>query len=219
MKPVFKTRKTAEQNSARKATKETGQNASRKRTLKEDWKLLKRGLKMALEINSQYFICDIFCQMAQTLSPYFPLYMSARLINELSGACRRERLMLLAGITVLGQFAINAAMRMVQAKREIWSELIYRQGELFMFDRQHSLQYEHLENPDVSLMREQIFADNNASGSGLMSLFRDTSSLLGDGADLIASISLTVSIFRMTADAPATGILAFVNSHTAPACS
>ena len=42
---------------------------------------------------------------------------------------------------------------------------------MYTFHQQNGLQYEHLENPDVTLLREKIFADENATGNGLYSLF------------------------------------------------
>ena len=184
----------------------------KKRTLKEEWKILMRGIRTAFEINPQYLIHNIFFQIGQILSPYFSLYMSAQFINELSGQCRSRRLAVLAGITVSGLFAISVIKRMLQARRNTWAELLSSQQEIYMFDRQNGLQYEHLENPEVSLMREQIYAAMHASNTGLLAIFDDIGSLFGDGMDLIASVSLTFSIFRTAPNASLSGFLAFVNS-------
>lgn len=171
---------------------------------------------MVLEINPQYFICNIFFQIGLILSPYFSLYMSARFINELSGRCDPGRLAALAGITILGLFFIKAVNRLIQAKRNIWMEQLFGQEEIFMFERQHGLQYEHLENPEVSLMREQIYTDICFGGRGLQGLFWDIGKLISDISDVIISVSLTFSIFRMAAGTQTDGFLIFVNS---PGCA
>lgn len=171
-----------------------------------------RGVGLVLDISPQYFICNLFFQIGLILSPYFSMYMSARFINELTGACDPKRLAVLAGITVLGLFAIKALNRLIQAKRNIWMDQLFGQEEIFMFERQHELQYEHLENPEVSLLRERIFSDINSGNRGLMAIFWGLGKLISDIADLILSVSLTFSIFRMVTDVKPGGFLAFVNS-------
>lgn len=95
----------------------SNKNRNQKR---REWRLIARGIRLVLEISPQYFIYNILFQIGQIVSPYFSLYLSALLINELAGQCRWERLMLLAGITVLGQFGIKAVNRFVQARRNVW---------------------------------------------------------------------------------------------------
>lgn len=183
-----------------------------KRTLRQEWGLLVRGLKLALEICPKYFVFNILFQIGQIVSPYFSLYLSALFINELAGQCRWERLMLLAGITLSGQFGIKAASRLVQARRNVWQDVYFHQAEIFMFDRLHGLQYEHLENPEVTLLREKIFAGANAAGLGVLKLFWAMGQLISDLMDIIVSASLTVSIFRMTAEGTPGGLAGFINS-------
>lgn len=192
--------------------KEKREKEGEKRTLRQEWRLIARGIRLVLEISPQYFIYNILFQIGQIVSPYFSLYLSALMINELAGQCRWERLMLLAGITVLGQFGIKAINRFVQARRNVWGDIYVRQEEIFMFDRLHGLQYEHLENPEVTLLREKIFAGMNAAGLGVVKLFWGIGKLIADVADLIVSVSLTVSIFRMRADGDPGGFPGFVNS-------
>lgn len=187
-------------------------NIRKKRSLREDWGILKRGIGLVLEISPRYFICNIFFQIGLILSPYFSMYMSACFINELSGQCDPGRLAALAGITILGLFAIKAVNRLIQARRNIWMDQLFQQEEIFMADRQYGLQYEHLENTEVSLLREQIFADKCAGGKGLFAIYWNMGYLISNLADLFISVSLTVSIFRMTAEGQQNGFLAFVNS-------
>ena len=195
-----------------RATEDRATENQEKRTLRQEWRLLKRGLKLAFEISPQYFIYNILFQISQILSPYFSLYLSALFINELAGQCRWERLMLLAGITLSGQFGIKAVSRLLQARRNVWQDIYFRQTEIFMFDRLHGLQYEHLENSEVTLLREKIFAVANAAGLGVAKLFWAMGQLLADIMDIAVSASLTVSIFRMTAEGSPGGFLGFVNS-------
>lgn len=181
-------------------------------TMREDWKLLRRGARIAIELCPQFLIYDIANQIMNILPAYFSLFMSSRLVNELAGKCRRESLLILAAVTILGLFLLKVIRRAVEVRRNVWGDLILRQEEIYMLDKQHGLQYEHLENPEVTLLREKIYAAMNASSNGLMALFWNFGALAGNAADLILSTSLTFSIFRRAADRELTGFLAFVNS-------
>lgn len=184
-----------------------------RRTLREDWKLFARGFGIICKTSPQYLAYNILFLIMNILSPYFALYMSAALVNELAGQCDGKRLAALAGITVLGQFAINAVKRMVLAARNAWMEVLQTQEELYLADRMHGMEYEHLENPEVTLLREKIFGAMNATSSGLMSLYWISGSLITNVVDLVASAALTFSMFRVVKGVEVSGFLAFANSY------
>lgn len=184
-----------------------------RRTLREDWKLFARGFGIICKTSPQYLAYNILFLIMNILSPYFALYMSAALVNELAGQCDGKRLAALAGITVLGQFAINAVKRMVLAARNAWMEVLQTQEELYLADRMHGMEYEHLENPEVTLLREKIFGAMNATSGGLMSLYWISGSLITNVVDLVASAALTFSMFRVVKGVEVSGFLAFANSY------
>lgn len=191
-------------------------SGGKKRTFREDWKILMRGIGLLIEISPQYFVCNIIFQIGRIVSPYFALYMSARLVNELSGRCEPGRLLALAAATVTGLFLIKALNRLVQARRNIWFDVCFQQKEIYIFHQQNGFQYEHLENAEVTLLREKIFAGENATGRGLASLFGAIPDLARNMADLAVSVTLTFSMFRLVPDTGLGGFLAFVNS---PLCA
>ncbi len=190
-----------------------GEKCRMRRTLREDWKLFARGFGIICKTSPQYLAYNILFLIMNILSPYFALYMSAALVNELAGQCDGKRLAALAGITVLGQFAINAVKRMVLAARNAWMEVLQTQEELYLADRMHGMEYEHLENPEVTLLREKIFGAMNATSGGLMSLYWISGSLITNVVDLVASAALTFSMFRVVKGVEVSGFLAFANSY------
>ena len=74
----------------------------KRRSLREEWGLIWRGVGIIKEIMPGYWAYNLFCILLETFSPYFGLFMSAQLVNELAGACRIERLLLLAAVTAGG---------------------------------------------------------------------------------------------------------------------
>ena len=84
---------------------------NKKRTLKEDAKLVLKGIGIWQKILPSFVPYLICASITSCVLPYFPLYMSAEIINELAGSCDLNRLLLLAAITVVGTFALSVLNR------------------------------------------------------------------------------------------------------------
>ena len=187
-------------------------NKENKRTLREDWTLIGRAIRIWNEIMPGFWLWQIICTLLETFTPYFGLYMSARMVNELAGDCDVKKLLILAGITVVGGFTISIMTKLAQSRRSMKDFMLWQKHEAYMIDVQNHLQYEHLENPEVVLLRSKIFAAMNATGGGLSLVKWLTGGMLRNILNIIFSISLTVSMFAMSATGEFTGIFAFINS-------
>ncbi len=183
-----------------------------KRGLWEEWRLIWRGMKILNEILPHFWLYQVLCTIAETFSPYFGLYMSALLVNELAGDCDYRRLLQLAGVTVLGGLLISLVIKLLQSRRELYDNFMYHRHETYMIDIQNEFQYEHLEDPDVLLRRSEIFAGMNASLAGLFQVRWELPSLLGNILGVVFSASLTVSMFTLTAQGEYAGLFGFINA-------
>ena len=180
---------------------------------KEDWQLLVRGVKMWFEICPQFLLYNTFCGIAEVIIPYFPLYLSAQLVNELSGSCNARRLFVLAAITVLGTFSLGIIKRILEGKKEVWRDSCFQREELYLADKQNGLEYRHIEDADVALLREEINAATVTGGAGLWRIIWILPALVGNIFDLVISASLTISMFRVVERDYLDGILALANSY------
>lgn len=188
-----------------------------KRTLREDWGLIRRGIRLLNEILPRYWLYQVLCIIAETLAPYFGLYLSAEMINELAGSCNYERLLELAGITVAGGLFLSLAIKLLQSRRALCEKFQNIQHEIYLNDVQNNFQYEHLEDPDVILRRSEILARMNATCAGLLQVMWQVSSLFRNILGIVFSISLTVSMFTLTAQNQYTGVPGFINSPASAA--
>ena len=66
-----------------------------KRSLSEDFRLIRRAVGIWNAILPHFWTYQFIYILANTFSPYFGLYMSAQLVNELAGNCDAERLLFL----------------------------------------------------------------------------------------------------------------------------
>lgn len=183
-----------------------------KRTLREEWELIRRGIRIINEMLPHFWLYQIVCTFAETLLPYFGLYLSAQMVNELAGDCDYGKLLSLAGITVFGGLFLSIVVKLLQSRRNLCEAFMYQKTDIYMADAQNEFQYEHLEDSDVVLRRSEIQAGINATGAGLYQVKWQFCSLLDDLMGAVFSASLTASMLVMTAHGEYTGVFAFINS-------
>lgn len=183
-----------------------------KRTLREEWELIRRGIRIINEMLPHFWLYQVLCTFAETLLPYFGLYLSAQMVNELAGDCDYGKLLRLAGITVFGGLFLSIVVKLLQSRRNLCEAFMYQKNDIYMADAQNEFQYEHLEDPDVVLRRSEIQAGINATGAGLYQVKWQLCSLLNDLMGAVFSASLTASMLVMTAQGEYTGVFAFINS-------
>ena len=184
---------------------------NKKRTLAQDVRLILKGVAVWQKMIPSYVPYLIFGSIVSCLKPYFPLYMTAEIVNELAGACAPDKLLILAGVTVAGTFTLSVLNRFLSGKLQTINSLAYSRREAYLFDAENHFQYEHLEDPEVALMRNRITAAANATGGGLQKILYIAEDILRKLLNLAVSLALTVSLFR-TAPERYTGLLGFVNS-------
>lgn len=183
-----------------------------KRSWKEDWQLFVRGIRIWFEICPQFLLYNTFYQIAEIVIPYFPLYLSAQLVNELSGSCNARRLAVLAVVTVLGTFGLNIIKRVLEGRREVWRDCCFQKEEVYIADKQNGLEYRHIEDADVALLREEINTAAVTGGAGIWRIIWVLPTLVGGFFDLVISASLTISMFRVVERDHLDGVLALINS-------
>ena len=183
-----------------------------KRTFKENIKMLIRGYRLVFKIYRRSIFWSIFTNIVGTLSPYFSLYMSALVIDELAYSRDAKRLLLLAGISVIGHFLLNLAKRIIQGRANVYGSDTWRRDMYFYMETQNKMQYDHLENPDVVILREKIYAAKNATGAGMQVLLWEISQVFRSLINIILSVSLTVSMFKIVENREYEGFFAFINS-------
>ncbi len=183
-----------------------------KLSLREDWDILGRGIRIWCEICPQFLVYGIICQIVTMALPYFPLYLSARLVNELSGPCRGRQLVFLAVLAVFGTFGLNLLKRAMEGRREVWRDCCFQRMELYIADKQNAMEYRYMEDADAALLREEIYAAAGTDGAGLWRIARALPSLTGNLFNLILASAITFSMFRVAEGNHFSGILAFADS-------
>lgn len=184
-----------------------------KRTFKENIKMLVRGYRLVFKIYRRAIIWRILNDIAGTLSPYFALYMSALVVDELAYSRDAKKLILLAMISVGGLFLLNLLKRLLQGRSNVYGSITWQQDMYYYMDVQNKMQYDHLENPDVTILHEKIIQAKYATGAGLQKILWNISAIFRALVNIILSVSLTVSMFKVVENRGYEGFLAFINSN------
>ena len=103
-------------------------------------------IKMWNSLSPLYFPFMLLYAIFNHLSPYFNLYLSAEIVDEVAGVMNQNRIIKLVIITVIGNFLISAIGAIIQRGYE-QAKFILDQKETVMFYRKTlSLDYIDLED-------------------------------------------------------------------------
>lgn len=182
-----------------------------RRSLKTDLGLILRGYRVLYEVCPQNIIWTTINAIAQQFAPYFTLYLSAEIINQLTAGASLQTLLLLVLVTVTGQLLLNIFLHRLSLKQEETESIKVELNELYMLKVECRMQYKHLEFPDTALLRQKIRNFSIYGGNGLSRLLQYYQDLFGAIANIIFSVSFTMSLFRTVSNAGLTGFTAFVN--------
>ncbi len=196
----------------KKKERESKKNIPAKRSLREEWELIARALKIWNELLPGYFLCQFLRIVFEVFAPYFGLFMSAELINGLAEGRGMRQLLFLAVVTAAGTFVISLVSRFLQGKCTVMEAFTMEQHEEYVAAKQNEHSFEHTENPDVVLLRSKIRNDFVSFGGGLYSLRWTFFGLVRELFNVVFSVSLTVSMFSVAAKGNFSGFLGFINS-------
>lgn len=188
------------------------EKTEKKYTLREDLKLFMRGVKIWRKMLPGYFICQFFCTVVEVFTSYFGLYISAKLVNWLAAGYSVKSMLLLAATAVITGFVLCVVSRILRGKLNVMMAFIMDQHEEYIMGEQNKLPYEYMENSDIVLLRSKIRNDFSSFGGGLCAILWTVPGLLSGIFDIIFSVSLTISMFTISAKADYKGILKFMNS-------
>lgn len=188
-------------------------NKKYERTLREDIRMILRGYRLVWQMSPANFLWRMAYVTTMQISPYFALYMSALLLDELTAGAPAERLLMLAAVTVIGSMLISIINQDVVGRQAVkYETLQWQRDEMFMADIEARMQYCHLESPETALIRNRISTSKNWGGNGLMQIYWSIWFITEAVINIIASVSLTASMLTMSANGDFKGFLAFANS-------
>lgn len=154
-----------------------------------------RALKLLHSFCPSYFPLLIEKSFFEKLSPYFNLYLSAEIVNEIVGARNKEKLITLVLITVLGNFAIaiiGGVLNRVFSHKET---LLYQREAAYYNKKTLSLDYDDLENTKVRQLRRKITESAKINYHGKQLLLMSVGRLVNITISAILALILGIEMF------------------------
>lgn len=115
-----------------------------------------RALKLLCSLCPSYFPILIVNSFFSKLAPFFNLYLSAEIVNEIVGARSKERLIILVLITLLGNCAITVIGGFLNRIFEHRKMRLEQKEAAYYNEKTWSLDYSDLENADIRQLRRKI---------------------------------------------------------------
>lgn len=156
-----------------------------------------RTLRLMHSLCPSYFPLMAAKSFFNKLSPYFNLYLSAEIVNEIAGAKDRTRLLTLVLITILGNFVITILGGILErsfAHREI---LLEQREAAFNNRKTLTLDYSDLENPEVRQLRRKIAESARINYHGRKLLLMSVGYLINITVNAVLALFLGVEMFAL----------------------
>ena len=173
------------------------------------WKLNLRAWGIWQKLCPQVFVSLLLSSVVKAVTPYVTIFLSARIIDELSGERRPDQLLRWVVLTL----ACTAACALLQGVLTRWSK--YAKGcasrlddQIYM-DKMVGLDYADVDRQAVFDLYAQILQNENWAGWGIRKTISYFESFVTAVVQVLGGVGLSVSLFL--SPVPAGSGLAFLN--------
>ena len=173
------------------------------------WKLNLRAWGIWRKLCPQVFVSLLLSSVVKAVTPYVTIFLSARIIDELSGARRPDQLLRWVVLTL----ACTAACALLQGVLTRWSnyarDCAGQLDDQIYMDKMVALDYADVDRQAVFDLYSQIRQNENWSGWGLPKVISFFESFVTAVVQVLGGVGLSVSLFL--SPVPAGSSLAFLN--------
>jgi len=164
--------------------------------IKEHAQIFSRSMKYLFALSKTYFFCVIFNNILKGITPYVPIYFSARLLDALYEKAPLEQLLLYAALTVGIVFLLSLLKSYISYLQTVSINQLFRNERWNFSEKALDMAFSSIEDPDVARLRSRIKSESQ-TGYNLYYLFNGAENLSYHIASLVTSLSLTVSFFAI----------------------
>ena len=176
-----------------------------------NFSLIARAVKLLMKICPKYMIWSIILSVVEIISPYFNLYMSAQIINELATDLNKNEILILVIITLVGNIALSILNKLMKIITQLHLNYAAESLKFHMLEYQNKMKYTYLEDNDIEALKVKISTAENSTGVGLQKVMYSFRRVIGTVASIIVSIALTINLFVSRSPLEYSGIIGFIN--------
>ncbi|MBR3878834.1 MAG: ABC transporter ATP-binding protein [Clostridia bacterium] len=154
-----------------------------------------RALKLLHSFCPSYFPLMVLNSFFGRVSPYFNLYLSAEIVNEIVGSRNKDTLITLVLITVIGNFAIAIMGGILNRAFGHKETLLYQREAVCYNKKTLGLDYDNLENTEVRQLRRKIVESSRINFHGKQLLLMSVGRLVNITISAILALILGIEMF------------------------
>lgn len=166
--------------------------------LKEHIYIGRRLVKLLYSLGHRYFYALVLSSLVTALTPYVPIWFSARLIDGLAAGAPLQTLALYAALTVGITALLGLINAWLKAQKQIGENEDYKSINWMYAQKAMELAYASIEDREVARLRERVQNETD-TGYNLFYLVNSLDRSIGSVIQILASISLTASFFAAKA--------------------
>lgn len=166
--------------------------------LKEHIYIGRRLVKLLYSLGHRYFYALVLSSLVTALTPYVPIWFSARLIDGLASGAPLQTLALYAALTVGITALLGLINAWLKAQKQIGENEDYKSINWMYAQKAMELAYASIEDREVARLRERVQNETD-TGYNLFYLVNSLDRSIGSVIQILASISLTASFFAAKA--------------------
>ncbi len=171
--------------------------------LKESIQLLLRGFKTINQFNPNILLYKIGKSIFTALYPFINIYLSALILNELTGTQDKHRLLVLVAITIGANLVCLIIKSFLTRFVESKSALDWWHCQYLLSHKMQEMDFIDTENQEIRDKENQILGHQQGMGFGLSKLiFVSVDQLVVSFTQVVTSITLAVSMFYLAASKP-----------------
>lgn len=180
-----------------------------KMTNKESLGLNRRAIMLWWKAAPMLFVSTAASELFTALTPYVTIYFTARLIDEIAGACRKEQLVRYAAAALVFVALMTLAGQALRRwKRSVHATRYYRNEDILL-KKLLSMDFAALDDPRTHDLYSLIEQNQNWANWGLMRLWEQFEQAFTALVQIVGAAVLSVSLF--TLKVPAGSSLAVLN--------
>ncbi len=179
---------------------------------KEDITLVFGGFKMIRRLSPGLLALVLLQSAFMALSPFLPIYMSAKIIDGIAGNASLKELLFMAAATVTASLAVHLLASALQRLVSIRRQRFWYQYEMTLSRKMMEMDFEDVESARIHQLRQQMEDLWNMTGDGLPNILYQFQEMTGNLFTLVFSISFVAALFTASYEGHAFGVLAFAAS-------
>ncbi len=172
---------------------------------KQEIRILVQGLKMITQQQKWILPISGLNAIITSSSPFFSLYMTALIIDELAYAKRLNWLFFYVILTIVVQLVLHLVTCGLTRIMEIKEEILSKQQDEILMNKAIDMDYEQLCDPKIGNLRRNLEEINTIHGGGLCNLLKQYESIILNISTIIMTTYFTISLFMAYANNQVSG--------------